>query len=451
MSQASRSNSKKMIPSSPESGLIDEGFIFPGSKKDKENQKFATKLKSIIMSGNPANNLEEYEKSLKYAKAMSTSQQKDTGNNSEIKKLREKSIAFYQAQYYMEEYLNRSHNNVDLLLVSAEFYLREAPLNYSYKYSKIIFELLGSLTINLIYSLVTNITKSHIQPINKNQNYKNIAIDAAIEYYFNAKFILSRKEMPFNFIYCPKNACTSLKFSLACTYAQTDKEMTKINPHKIANYCLHENIDFKKEFVIVTRNPYLRFISAYRNKIIPGKINKAFIRICEQYGFNKNNDISMDQLLDALLQTKTNLIDGHFRPQSKIFCSLSIKPTKIFSLEYFNEYKIYAQQKGVKSDSYFIQSSSKNAPLPQDLERHVRSKIYRLYERDFILYGYSSNPLTRTPTHSKLNHQLEYNFLSDTDIEVRKTINSLNKKLFNEPFLRSKNYSVKGFINNLIS
>ena len=440
-----------MMPSNPKNNSGEENFNYPREEGKETNQKFATKIKSIIMSSDSVNELDEYKKSITYAKAMSASHQENTGPNSEEKIDKSKLLEFYQAKYYMKEYLNQGHNNIHLFLVSTEFYLREAPLRYSYKYSKKIFESLGSLTINIIHSLAINVAKSYIYPLNKEQKYKTNAIDAAIEYHFNARFILSREEMPFNFIYCPKNACTSMKFSLACTYTQINRERAKIDPHRTAKHHLHENIDFNKEFIIITRNPYSRFISAYRNKISPGKTSKAFIRICKQYGFNMNSDISMEQLLDALLQTETNLIDGHFRPQSKIFCSLSIKPAKIFSLEYLDKYKSYAQQKGVKSEDYLLQSDTKNAPLPQELEEHIISKIYKLYQADFFLYGYSSNPSTTTPIQSKLNHQCPYDFLSDNDDEVHKAINSLKKKLFNEPFLRSKNYSIEKFINNLIA
>lgn len=440
-----------MMPFNRKNNSGEENFNYLREEEKETNQKFATKIKCTIVSSDSANQTDEYEKSIKYAKAMSASKKENAGPNSERTISKEKSLELHQAKYYMKEYLNQSHNNISLFLVSAEFYLREAPLRFSYKYSKKIFESLGSLTINIIHSLATNVAKSYINPLNKEQKYKMNAINATVEYYFNARFILSREGMPFNFIYCPKNACTSLKFSLAYTYAQIKKETAKIDPHRAANHCLHENIDFNKEFVIMTRNPYSRFISAYRNKISPGNASKVFIRICQQYGFNKNSGISMEQLLDALLQTEPNLIDGHFRPQSKIFCSLSIRPAKIFSLEYFDEYKNYAQKKGVKSKDYLMHSGAKNAPLAQDLGEGIISKIYKLYERDFFLYGYSSDPSTIIPMQSKSNHQYPYNFLLDTDEEVHKAINSLKKKLFNEPFLRSKNYSIEKFINNLIA
>ena len=152
------------MPSNPKNNSGEENFNYPGEEVKEVNQKFATKIKSIIMSSDSVNNLDEYKKSITYAKAMSASHQENAGPNSEEKTNKYKSLEFYQAKYYMKEYLNQGHNNINLFLVSSEFYLREAPLRYSYEYSKKIFQSLGSLTMNIVYSLVTNVAKAMYTP-----------------------------------------------------------------------------------------------------------------------------------------------------------------------------------------------------------------------------------------------------------------------------------------------
>lgn len=407
---------------------------------------FATKIKSIIMSSDLPNKFEEHEKSIKYAEVMAARHEVEFLRNTESK---DNLLELFIAEYYLEEHLSQSHVNTNLVLTAAEFYFRKASIDKSRKYARKVFNKFGSLTINVLYGLVAQIAKHYIHKLPEEQEYKTRTIDASLDYYFNARFILSNEKMPFNFIFCPKNACSSIKFSLACTYAQTDKEMTKVDPHGAANFYLHENIDFRKEFIILTRNPYLRFLSAFRSKISPGNTSKVFLRICEKYNFDNSSSISMEKLLDAFLQVEPNLIDGHFRPQHKIFCSSIITPSKIFTLENIKEYKIFAKGKGVGNSEYLSYADNDYAPLPEELSKSTISKIYKLYEKDFILYGYSSNPSKRTRAQLNSNNQYSLDLLSNRMEENNPSVASLKQKLFNNPYLRSRNYSIENIINNL--
>ena len=49
--------------------------------------------------------------------------------------------------------------------------------------------------------------------------------------------------------------------------------------------------------------------------------------------FDETKQISMDELLDALLDDDHNQIDAHLRPQYKVLCSSAITPHKIFYME----------------------------------------------------------------------------------------------------------------------
>lgn len=436
-------------PSDDKNTIRNEDLPYDSWIEASTNQGFSARAKSIYTSSNLLNKFKEYEKSIKYAQLMTARHQDEHWTREKDKN---NILQIYQAEFFLEAYANQRLKSIEILTMAAEFYFLEAPLEQSCRYFKSILEALGSLTINMVFNLVTKAAKTYIQPLPISQEYKAEAINSTIDYYFNARFILSHKEMPFNFIFCPKNACTSIKSAFTSTYSQADRKMITADPHGAANCYLHEGIDFGKEFIILTRNPYSRFISAFINKISPGLSSKAFIRICEKYGFNKNDSISMEQLLDAFLYDEPNLIDGHFRPQFKIFCSSCIIPAKIFSLERVEELQLYIKRKGVHKMERLSQSNNKNTPLPQDLEKGVRSKIYQLYEKDFIVYGYLSDPSKLNPIRPNSNCQHIFEFLSGSnERSIQSASAALRIQLFNDPFLRSKNYSIEGFINNLMT
>lgn len=208
--------------------------------------------------------------------------------------------------------------------------------------------------------------------------------------YVSDEFILNADYIPFNFIYCPKNACTSVKNSLL----RYDLPSTRV--HKDAQITLRHNIDFEKDFVILTRNPYRRFLSAYANKISHAGKKSIWHSMCSRYGFRMDSQPCMDSILDCLLEDDIREIDRHFKPQANIFCSRLIKPSYIFRIERMEEFSDFLFQQGFKLKTCAPHSTAKSAIEICTLDSRIISKIHRLYQADFELYGYPDDPSSTT-------------------------------------------------------
>ena len=81
--------------------------------------------------------------------------------------------------------------------------------------------------------------------------------------------MLSHINMPFNFIFVLKNACSSVKISLLNKFTTSQRQAITLNPHGLANSMLKGDLDFDKPFISLVRNPFSRFISAFADKCGP--------------------------------------------------------------------------------------------------------------------------------------------------------------------------------------
>lgn len=212
--------------------------------------------------------------------------------------------------------------------------------------------------------------------------------DNLINYYFNSNYILSHKDLAFNFIYAPKNACSSIKATL----------LAKINPnrpidgtiHVRSHKELHQAINYDKKFVALTRDPVKRFISGYIDKCTPNSDDNVWLPICKRYGFDHSKIPNIDYFLDALVDDNPLLINEHFRPQSLIFNNLIIEPT-LFKMENIKDLIDYFQRNGLTWVDYRPHTTKKSSLKPENLSESTIKKICTLYESDFINYSYDTH------------------------------------------------------------
>ena len=337
---------------------------------------------------------------------------------------------YNQAQKVIKQGLEKFANNINLLKIATKVYLVLGKFDKSMEYAHRVHKHDGILSRESFEELL-------VYAASKNQAYKKQKPSNAMmatDYYFNSRFILSKDNMPFNFIYVPKNACSSIKLSLLASFTELSER--NIKPHKAANKFLNEKIDWSKENYYLVRNPFKRFISAFIDKCHPRGDKVVWSLLCKRYGFNERNEISMNQLLDALIADDPNRINPHFRPQHKVLCSTLISPSKVFYMEQMDDLILFLESHSVKMIRHSPHSTKSRAASSNALEKSVINKIVQLYRSDFDLYGYSPDPINKDISHVKKDIPFVSELLTSTDAPT--SVNNLRKRdslLFEEPFL----------------
>ncbi len=342
---------------------------------------------------------------------------------------------FDEAQTKARAGLKKFPDQIDLLVIPPDIYRASGNFEKSLECSQRLHNAGVELPLEafselLIYATGQNNTQDSVQ--NQNQI-------AAIDYFFNRQSLLSNDRMPFNFIFIPKNACTSIKYSLLNCFTDLSINEIRHDPHKMAYFELMGNIDFDKDFYCLVRNPFSRFISGFTDKCRPGGDRNVWLPMCKRYGFNPASNISMNTLLDALLADKHNLINRHFRPQHKITCSSSIFPARIFHIETLNEFSSFLQTHQCEFIRHSPHSTQGKAIKPCELKQKVIDKIYRLYLDDFTLYGYSEDPNAESPQYSLERNPYISELLTSTDKQMPlRNTKERDSLLFEDPYLGRK-------------
>ena len=341
--------------------------------------------------------------------------------------------------------LAKNPNQVNLLTIATDVYLASGDREKSLEYAKKMHD--NNVKIpnnNFSELLIYSFKKSTQREANQ---YKSQV--AAIDWFHNRRFLLSSDQMPFNFIFIPKNACSSIKYSLLTKFTDAKKNEIAPNLHSLANKKLKSDLSIEKEFICLVRNPFSRFISAYTDKCKPNGDRNVWLPMCKRYGFDPTSRVSMDTLLDALLADEPNLIDGHFRPQHKITCSSAITPSRIFCMEQMNEFASFLQTHDCEFIRFAPHSTKAKAKTPDELDSKTIDKIYYLYKDDFALYGYSENPQIKDSLGSIAQNPHISNLLTSKDdgAQLCRDFKKRDSLLFEDLFLK-KAESLRTLVNN---
>lgn len=192
--------------------------------------------------------------------------------------------------------------------------------------------------------------------------------------------IASHPELPVNYNYTPKNASSSI---MASFLGVSD------HPHEaFVNRFTKCPIDVEKPFFCVSRNPFDRILSAYLDKIGPGRDPNVWIPFCRRYGLDSDAALPFRDFLQCLRGDSTpHLLDFHFRPQYFTNNCRFLMPRFTFRFERMFEVEEFLQSLGVRPMRF--------APHAQNASRRTRelsadeiSIIRDLYRLDFETYGY---------------------------------------------------------------
>ncbi|WP_445363384.1 sulfotransferase family 2 domain-containing protein [Microbulbifer sp. ANSA003] len=204
-------------------------------------------------------------------------------------------------------------------------------------------------------------------------------------YFYNKTYNIAYKRIP-------KSACTTIEKWLA----EHHNNHTKTPDLKIhseeANSLYFDKVETNKSalpncytFTFV-RNPYDRFLSFYKNKILTDKPEKHIFKNLKDYGIYPNMPIEECALRLSEVKNMAKL-NPHVIPQSLFIFSGRVSEIDFIGrLENFHSDSRHLQQKINSKIPFRISNTSKDNQLT--LSTRSKTLIAKAYKKDFILLGY---------------------------------------------------------------
>ena len=195
----------------------------------------------------------------------------------------------------------------------------------------------------------------------------------------------------------PKVACSSI---LASMWLAHDAEMGRAtfenNPHADASPFLRQPDQIDRALQCITtfsvvRNPFMRFVSAYLDKIARPTDLSVWKNIERTLGFKPDNPPSPFLFLSALADSDPLTADWHFCPQWVNVCADTIRLDFTGRLENMLVVEVFMLEHLIKFQDFRPHHShATNAAkhMPGLIGPAEAQLIRRFYERDFELYGY---------------------------------------------------------------
>ncbi len=213
---------------------------------------------------------------------------------------------------------------------------------------------------------------------------------------------------------------------------------------RLQNVPKFEHILDSEEFLKFTfvRNPYTRVLSAYIDKIKnKSKYEREIVLgLLGKDLKNSDYDISFYEFVDAICEQPIVEMNPHWRPQYYSICKDHISYDFIGRFESFDEDFFNLGQKiSPKFNDYFKSekrhSTGASSKIAEYYSDDIAEKVYRLYKKDFISFGYSkdrnflnSEPLIgESSRFARISpHRVATNYLNRTTLGL---MQSRNKKV----------------------
>jgi hypothetical protein len=207
---------------------------------------------------------------------------------------------------------------------------------------------------------------------------------------------------PISYLNNPKVGCTSIALTMWRVHNPTN--VPRI-PHRHDERPFIRNfLDFpesasasllQSRFFTVVRNPFARTLSAYLNKVGLGK--KPWIRISATMGLSPDVHPSLEDLLQAMIDSNPFTIDKHFQPQWMNVLHGFAPLDYLGHMEQMDSVADYLQQFGFALERSHVNTTNATEKVQRLIGDKAADLIRRYYADDFRLYGYSDDPGVLAP------------------------------------------------------
>lgn len=219
-------------------------------------------------------------------------------------------------------------------------------------------------------------------------NYSFYITESRTHIDFNRRFVYSR---------IPKAANSTI---IASLYANNGKlpsieyiENIKSNSPRLSKLNNKQVESIASGYFVFTfvRNPFVRLISCYRDKILQPTHYRSLV---SRFHVGKTNvDVMLDDFLDFLLKDENRRLDAHWIPQIDLLAFPINRYNFIGSVETLqDDLPIVLKHLGINNSIVnYTPHKTDAAKFIDNLTSDQVSKIIKIYSRDFEALGYSTS------------------------------------------------------------
>lgn len=192
-----------------------------------------------------------------------------------------------------------------------------------------------------------------------------------------------------NYLYTPKNACSTMKASLLGVDGSTHDLFEAV--------FLRGAVDFSKPTFCISRNPYDRAISAYLDKIVRQKYKPISNEFFARFNIQNDRNLTFREFLEYLRSDETpHTLNAHFRPQCFTHNHAFVRPCFVGRFERMNEVQEFLKRYGIRLRTHRAHATAASSKR-EALSRIEAGLIRNIYRLDFEAYGYDDNHLSFVP------------------------------------------------------
>lgn len=201
-----------------------------------------------------------------------------------------------------------------------------------------------------------------------------------------------------------KSGCSTIKKTL-WTWASPSTYDPRFGPHDRQNspFCndlsridLAPFLDAK--FLSVVRNPYVRILSAYLDKIAgDGRDLLIWYPFAHRFQLRGDAQLTFREFLELVVSEENDALDEHFAPQHINILQTIVTPDILGHLENMHSITVEFAKRGIQLCSHIPHSKNSMMLIDEYYGPHENSLVYNYYRSDFDFFGYGESPKSISP------------------------------------------------------
>lgn len=225
------------------------------------------------------------------------------------------------------------------------------------------------------------------------------------------------------YISVAKTGCSTVQKTLAQVYADSVGLKSLSNPHssaKVQYFYTYKDIDRPPILDILrsaplftlVRNPYVRVLSAYLDKIVGNRKEKAYF--AKRHGLDPDAEIHFDQFISALATELPPEMDRHWVPQTTVVAPAAFRYQMICHQESLDEdLRRVLEAIGADADTILTYSphrTSAQHKIAEHYSEKTKAIVRSIYADDFAFFGYSEDAENLEPDRTISQSRLQSEF-----------------------------------------
>lgn len=205
------------------------------------------------------------------------------------------------------------------------------------------------------------------------------------------------------FISNPKAGCSSVKAALWLAQSPSTYRGTPHAPDAPFKVTLDELAANREglsgtSFFTVVRNPYVRALSAFLDKVQNRDDRRVWQQFAGRYGLSDDHQVSFDDFIRIITSDAPDELNPHFAPQHLNTFSYMIAPAFVGHLEQFDRVAEFLSPLGLELGYHAPHATGAQDHLSHFFAKETLTRVEAFFAQDFELFGYEQGIEKLTPT-----------------------------------------------------